>query len=144
MRKAAVLAACFACGGGGATGTVPVVDASNQGNTDSAASPDSTGGPVETGLPCPACSSNEGGGASKDAANDAPLDATGSDGADGPPCSGESACRLFSNYCGGCKCDGLGASEPDPTCDGGMFSCFSDPCHDHAAICDAVGRCGVQ
>lgn len=60
-------------------------------------------------------------------------------------CTTDADCRTFSDYCTGCNCDALSASEPDPLCSGPGVRCFADPCMGHAAVCDtATGACVLQ
>ncbi len=59
-------------------------------------------------------------------------------------CTTASDCRLYSDYCGACSCDVLGATDPNPTCYGEPVQCFRDPCQGHGAVCDATGHCALQ
>lgn len=72
-----------------------------------------------------------------------PLEA-GSDAAGAPPCNAASECRVFAANCGGCTCEALGVSDPNPACDAGTVSCLRDPCEGKSATCDASHRCAVQ
>ena len=66
--------------------------------------------------------------------------ATGAGGASAASCTADADCRLFSDYCGGCNCRPLAASDPDPTCPTPPVSCLVDPCRDQKAACKD-GRC---
>jgi hypothetical protein len=55
-------------------------------------------------------------------------------------CKSDKECRAFSNYCDGCECLPLSASEPDPVCKGTPVACLVDPCRDAEARC-VRGRC---
>ena len=84
--------------------------------------------------------------ASSDATSDAPESSAPGDAGDagGAACILAVDCRTFSNYCGGCACDALGVHAPDPVCDGGTVSCFTNPCAGHTAACGPAGRCILQ
>ena len=60
--------------------------------------------------------------------------------ADSPSCQQDSDCRLFDNYCGGCACDALPTTSPDPVCGGGTVQCFVQPCRGLTARCSG-GTC---
>ncbi len=62
--------------------------------------------------------------------------------ADKAECTTDADCRLFDNYCGGCACNALASSEPDPKCDGTLVKCFAEPCGGKAAAC-VNGTCQV-
>jgi hypothetical protein len=72
------------------------------------------------------------------------VDAGNEADAGGSPCANAAACRTFSNYCGGCTCQALGTSEPDPPCDAGTVTCLLDPCRSHTAACDPTGHCTLR
>lgn len=55
-------------------------------------------------------------------------------------CVSDKECRLFSNYCDGCACLALSASEPNPICKGDIVACFVDPCRNAEAQC-IRGQC---
>jgi hypothetical protein len=55
-------------------------------------------------------------------------------------CASDKECRLFSNYCEGCECLALSASEPNPICKGDIVACFVDPCRSAEASC-VRGQC---
>ena len=76
------------------------------------------------------------------AVSDASLPPEAAVEAGGSTCNVDSDCRAFSNYCGGCTCDALGASDPNPTCDAGLDDCLRDPCADVMPVCTAH-RCGL-
>lgn len=57
-----------------------------------------------------------------------------------PECATDKECRLFSNYCDGCECLALSASEPNPICKGDVVACFVDPCRNAEAQC-VRGQC---
>jgi hypothetical protein len=59
-----------------------------------------------------------------------------------PPveCRRDADCRAFSDYCTGCDCRALAASEPDPVCPGPGVQCFVDPCFNQRASC-VDGQC---
>jgi Stigma-specific protein, Stig1 len=60
-------------------------------------------------------------------------------------CRRDSDCRLFSDYCEGCNCRALLATQPDPPCDGQIYNCLVDPCRGHVAVCDqSTGKCLVR
>jgi hypothetical protein len=63
--------------------------------------------------------------------------------ASGAQCTGASGCKVFSNYCGVCACEALATAQAPPHCDGGMVTCFSDPCAGHTATCTAAGACAL-
>jgi hypothetical protein len=86
----------------------------------------------------------DGGGPAGDGPSDARQDSTRAGDAGGPPCTVASDCRTFSDYCGGCTCEALAASQPDPACDGGIVACLVDPCQGHSTVCDPTGRCALQ
>jgi hypothetical protein len=86
----------------------------------------------------------DGGSPTVDAPSDGPQDSTSPGEAGSSPCTVVSDCRKFSNYCGGCVCDALGTSQPDPICDAGMVTCVLDPCQGRAAVCDQTGHCALQ
>jgi hypothetical protein len=67
---------------------------------------------------------------------------TGKPPLDGGGCSDASDCRLFSSYCStaACVCIPLLKGEPSPKCEGGMVSCFVDPCSMKTAACEG-GKC---
>ena len=46
----------------------------------------------------------------------------------GGECTKDADCRLFSNYCNGCKCDVLKKTAADPRCAGPAVNCVVDPC----------------
>jgi hypothetical protein len=100
--------------GGSADGPAPRADA----HSDSAVTPGSDSGP--------------------DAASDSGSTSGGG------TCSSPSGCRTYSNYCGGCTCDALGVSAPNPTCDASLGSCLVDPCTSHTAVCDSTHHCALQ
>lgn len=58
-------------------------------------------------------------------------------------CRYDSDCRTFSDYCTGCDCRALGATQKDPVCKGPGVQCFVDPCLDKTAVCEA-GRCVIS
>jgi hypothetical protein len=61
------------------------------------------------------------------------------------PCKADSDCRLFDNYCGGCKCEALGVGEPDPECPfGDTVSCFVAPCSVGKAAKCLNGKCSLS
>lgn len=86
----------------------------------------------------------EGGSPTFDAPSDGRQDSTSPGDAGSSPCTVVSDCRKFSNYCGGCVCDALGTSQPDPICDAGTVTCILDPCQGHTAVCDPTGHCALQ
>ena len=95
--------------------------------------------------------SDDGGGASSPdgaASADAttqPSDAsTNEGGSSSAHCTGPADCRTFSDYCGGCACDALVVSEPDPICEAGTVQCLVDPCSGHSAACDTTGHCVLR
>lgn len=57
---------------------------------------------------------------------------------DGPGCRNDGDCRLYSSYCASapCQCLVLGATDPDPPCNGGMVTCLVDPCQKFSAFCN--------
>jgi hypothetical protein len=117
----------------------------SEGGDSQTTGPDADSAPADP--TCPACVAVDAGGA-PDAPNDGPTDSAvppdaGID-AGSSPCTHASDCRTFSNYCGGCTCDALGASEPNPVCDAGTVSCLLDPCNGRTAVCDPTGRCALQ
>ncbi|MCB9555162.1 MAG: hypothetical protein H6707_03590 [Deltaproteobacteria bacterium] len=59
-----------------------------------------------------------------------------------PECTTDADCKLFSNYCGGCNCDALKASDPFPSCPNPPVNCFVDPCMQKVAKCNSK-RCIV-
>jgi hypothetical protein len=69
-----------------------------------------------------------------------PIRDAGADTGAGGACADSTQCRLFSDDCGGCRCDALGPNDPNPTCDAGV-SCLVDPCQGKAAVCDSSKHC---
>jgi hypothetical protein len=139
--------------GGGGTGDldgsadqVAQGDSPSPGNTNDAAAvdqvaqKDSAAGDAAGGTE--AGGGSDGGSTGDAAGTDARTDSGSSSG--GSACSGPSDCRKYSNYCGGCTCDALGVSAPDPTCDAGLGSCLVDPCSSHTAVCDSTHHCALQ
>lgn len=57
-------------------------------------------------------------------------------------CSTDADCRIVSDYCGGCFCDALSKSQPDPSCVS-TVKCAMDPCTGHSASC-VGGFCQLQ
>jgi hypothetical protein len=55
-------------------------------------------------------------------------------------CTTDADCRLVSDYCDGCACRALAASEQPPKCQGTTVQCFVDPCQRHRAACQS-GAC---
>lgn len=55
-------------------------------------------------------------------------------------CAKDADCTLFSDYCGGCTCRGLGPGDGQPRCPGKPVQCLVDPCLRKVAACDG-GRC---
>lgn len=60
-----------------------------------------------------------------------------------PGCKTDADCRTFSNYCGGCGCDALAASAPDPKCAERPVNCVMNPCQDKVARC-LEGACVLR
>ncbi len=96
--------------------------------------------------------------AASDAGADASQDAGVADAADDaagdaslPPsaCGDGGGCRTFSSYCSDkllepCTCYALGASDPDPTCNGQQVTCLNDPCAGKTAVCGDAGVCALS
>ncbi len=61
-------------------------------------------------------------------------------GAGSTQCAGDTDCRLFDDYCGGCNCQALPKTAPDPTCNGTTVSCLVAPCMNKRATC-TNGQC---
>lgn len=55
-------------------------------------------------------------------------------------CAKDADCTLFSDYCGGGTCRGLGPGDGQPRCPGKPVQCLVDPCLRKVAACDG-GRC---
>lgn len=55
-------------------------------------------------------------------------------------CAKDADCTLFSDYCGGCTCRGLGPGDGQPRCPGKPVQCLVDPCLRKVAACEG-GRC---
>jgi hypothetical protein len=105
---------------------------------DSRAEPDSMSPQTEAGNPPPVDAASDGAGDGSPDSAGPPVEAGSS------VCTVAADCRTFSNYCGGCACDALGAGKPDPVCEGGTASCLVDPCQGHTAACDATGHCTLH
>jgi hypothetical protein len=108
---------------------------------DAAGSTDA-GGSVDAPAPGPDARTDSGATSGSDSGSDAAPD-SGSTGGGGT-CSTPSDCRTYSNYCGGCSCNALAVSEPNPACDAGVGSCLVDPCTSHTATCDSAHHCVLQ
>lgn len=108
------LALCLLCACGS--------DSSDDGSGGSSGTGGSTGGSSGTA------------GASGGAGSGGTAGAGGS-AANGSACTQPSDCRTYSSYCDGCHCLALGASDPDPPCNGTPVSCLVDPCLDREATC---------
>ncbi|HKQ71686.1 MAG TPA: hypothetical protein VJT73_20220 [Polyangiaceae bacterium] len=62
---------------------------------------------------------------------------------DGASCKVDKDCRLVDNYCGGCTCDALGATQTPPACNKGIVQCLRAPCQGKTAHC-SFGSCVAQ
>jgi hypothetical protein len=58
-------------------------------------------------------------------------------------CRSDDDCRTFSNYCGGCGCEGLLTEDPDPKCGGKLVNCVMNPCRGKKARC-MEGSCVLR
>jgi hypothetical protein len=57
-------------------------------------------------------------------------------------CRVDADCRATADYCGGCNCRALTASERVPVCTGSTTMCFADPCLGATARCNPTShRC---
>src|SRR5258706_11152511 len=51
-------------------------------------------------------------------------------------CTTDSDCRLFDDYCGGCNCRAVGATQAIPSCKGKTsVACFVAPCRELSPVC---------
>jgi Domain of unknown function (DUF4832)/Domain of unknown function (DUF4874) len=55
-------------------------------------------------------------------------------------CNWDLDCRAVDDYCGGCSCDAVGSTTPDPFCDNPV-ECFAEPCAGLAAYCGTDNLC---
>lgn len=80
---------------------------------------------------------------SVDARTDATADAASDAALPPSPCDDGGGCRTFADYCSDapCTCHALGASEPDPACNGSQVTCLVDPCNGETAVCGDAGTC---
>lgn len=85
----------------------------------------------------------EGGADAADAAPDSAGHDSSTTGA-GATCTSPTDCRAYSSYCGGCTCEALEATAPDPVCDAGAVSCLVDPCSGRSVMCASTHQCALQ
>ena len=83
---------------------------------------------------------NAGGGAGSHQGGSTTLGSGGTSGASAAQCSGDTDCRLFDDYCGGCNCLALPKTAKDPICSGTSVNCFAAPCMNNRAVC-VNGQC---
>jgi hypothetical protein len=134
------VAACSSSSSSGGPSPGDLDGSADVAQNDSASSSSADGSPDQASQSDAPASSAESG-AGTDAAG---LDGAGATEAGGASCSTASDCRTHSNYCGGCTCDALAVSEPNPDCEGGLTSCFADPCSGKTATCSATHHCSLQ
>jgi hypothetical protein len=146
---AGAIAACSSSSSSGGSSPGDLDGSADVAQNDSASSSSADGSPdqaSQTDAPASAIESGTGtDAAGVDSAGATEAGAETGAGGGGATCSAASDCRTHSDYCGGCTCDALGVSEPNPDCgEGGVASCFVDPCSGKTATCNSTHHCALQ